>query len=261
MVNKARDRSRQPHARNMLMRYAYLAAAVVFLMSMVCMSGCRRNGTDQNTAQNRTVTAAESISQSEGAGGPASDSQSEGAGGPASEDGTSDGGGLSDLPLIIDMTPGNDYGDPETDGADSGEKPDVAAGENDHAEQNGADEEDDQNSPSVEESGRYTSKDEVALYIHLFGHLPSNYITKSEAEELGWESNKGNLAEVAPGMSIGGNHFGNYEKRLPSEKGRTYFECDINYESGYRGSERLIFSNDGLVFYTSDHYETFEQLY
>ena len=132
MVNKARDRSRQPHARNMLMRYAYLAAAVVFLMSMVCMSGCRQNGTDQNTAQNRTVTAAESISQSEGAGGP------------ASEDGTSDGGGLSDLPLIIDMTPGNDTGDPETDGADSGEKPDVAAGENDHAEQNGADEEDDQ---------------------------------------------------------------------------------------------------------------------
>lgn len=114
---------------------------------------------------------------------------------------------------------------------------------------------------TVEENGTYTSKDEVALYIHEFGHLPSNYITKKEAKKLGWESSKGNLDKVAPGKSIGGDHFGNYEGNLPEKKGRTYTECDINYESGRRGAERIIFSDDGLIFYTDDHYNTFEQLY
>lgn len=114
---------------------------------------------------------------------------------------------------------------------------------------------------SIEESGSYTSKDEVALYLHLYGHLPDNYLTKQEAQDLGWDSKKGNLWEVAPGMSIGGSRFGNYEKALPDKKGRKYFECDIDYEGGYRGAKRLIYSNDGLVFYTEDHYNTFEQLY
>lgn len=115
--------------------------------------------------------------------------------------------------------------------------------------------------PSVTEDGSYNTKDEVALYIHTFGHLPDNYITKKEAEDLGWDSRKGNLDEVAPGKSIGGSHFGNYEKQLPEKKGRKYYECDIDFEGGYRGAERIIYSNDGLVFYTGDHYKTFEQLY
>ncbi|MCI7813681.1 MAG: ribonuclease domain-containing protein [Lachnospiraceae bacterium] len=114
---------------------------------------------------------------------------------------------------------------------------------------------------SVEEDGVYTSKEEVALYIHAFAKLPSNFITKEEAKKLGWKSNEGNLDKVAPGKSIGGDRFGNYEEQLPVEQGRKYYECDINYEGGYRNAERLIYSNDGLIYYTNDHYETFELLY
>lgn len=112
----------------------------------------------------------------------------------------------------------------------------------------------------VTEYGHYNSKDEVALYIFTYQKLPSNYLTKSEAEDLGWISSKGNLDEVAPGMSIGGNRFGNYEGLLPDAKNRTWTECDINYEGGFRGAERIVFSNDGLIYYTADHYETFEKI-
>ena len=114
---------------------------------------------------------------------------------------------------------------------------------------------------TVKEDGEYTSKDEVALYIHLYGHLPDNYITKQEAEDLGWDNREGNLDEVAPGKSIGGNRFGNYEGLLPEKNGRKYWECDIDFDGGYRGSKRIIYSNDGLVYYTEDHYKTFEKLY
>lgn len=114
---------------------------------------------------------------------------------------------------------------------------------------------------AVTEDGTYTSAEEVAEYIHRFGHLPSNYITKKEAENLGWESSRGNLWDVAPGKSIGGSRFGNYEGELPDAKGRKWYECDINYQGGYRNSERIVYSNDGLVYYTNDHYETFKQYY
>ena len=113
----------------------------------------------------------------------------------------------------------------------------------------------------IDENGTYTSKAEVALYIHTYGHLPDNYITKSEAEALGWVSSKGNLAEAAPGKSIGGDKFGNREGLLPDKSGRKYYECDIDYVSGTRNAKRIIFSNDGLVYYTEDHYESFEKLY
>lgn len=113
----------------------------------------------------------------------------------------------------------------------------------------------------ISEDGSYTSPEQVALYLHLYGHLPSNYITKKEAEAAGWDSSKGNLWEVADGMSIGGSRFGNYEGELPDKDGRKWYECDVNYEGGYRGAERLIYSSDGLIYYTGDHYETFEQLY
>ncbi|MGI6106998.1 MAG: ribonuclease domain-containing protein [Lachnospiraceae bacterium] len=114
---------------------------------------------------------------------------------------------------------------------------------------------------SVSEDGEYTSKDEVALYIHLYGHLPDNYITKSEAKALGWDSRSGNLYEVAPGKSIGGDRFGNYEGNLPEADGRVYRECDIDYTGGYRNSKRIVYSSDGLIYYTEDHYNTFELLY
>ena len=113
----------------------------------------------------------------------------------------------------------------------------------------------------IDRDGLYTDKDQVALYIHLYGQLPGNYITKSEAEKLGWDSGKGNLEEVAPGKSIGGGRFGNREELLPKKKGRSYYECDIDYDGGYRGAKRIVYSDDGLIYYTEDHYKTFELLY
>jgi ribonuclease T1 len=111
---------------------------------------------------------------------------------------------------------------------------------------------------AIEKNGEYDSPEDVALYIHTYGCLPKNYITKAAAKELGWDSSRGNLWAVAPGMSIGGDRFGNYEGRLPDGD---YRECDVNYSGGFRGSERLIYGGDGSVYYTADHYESFEQLY
>jgi len=114
---------------------------------------------------------------------------------------------------------------------------------------------------NIDEDGSYTDCKSVALYIHTFRHLPSNYITKKEAQSLGWNSSKGNLHDVAPGKSIGGDNFGNYEGLLPKAKKRKYYECDIDYGGGRRNAKRIIYSNDGLVFYTDDHYKTFQQIY
>lgn len=116
------------------------------------------------------------------------------------------------------------------------------------------------NTPQITENGTYTSKEDVALYIHTYQKLPSNFITKKEAQKLGWDSQKGNLDKVAMGKSIGGDRFGNYDKKLPDAKSRTWKECDINYEGGYRGAERIIYSNDGLIYYTDDHYDSFDEI-
>lgn len=113
----------------------------------------------------------------------------------------------------------------------------------------------------VEESGSYTSKDEVALYIHEFGRLPGNFISKTKARKAGWVASEGNLDEVCPGKSIGGSVFYNDDGALPEARGRTWTECDIGYSGGFRGAERIVFSNDGLVYYTGDHYKSFERLY
>ena len=114
--------------------------------------------------------------------------------------------------------------------------------------------------PAIDEDGVYTSKDDVALYLHTYGHLPSNFITKKEAEKLGWSG--GSLEPYAPGKCIGGSHFGNYEGILPEKDGRSYTECDIDtLGADKRGAKRIVFSNDGLIYYTEDHYETFELLY
>ena len=108
--------------------------------------------------------------------------------------------------------------------------------------------------------GVYTTADDVAAYLWEFGELPSNFITKKEARDLGWEG--GSLEPYAPGCCIGGDKFGNYEGLLPEADGRRYFECDINtLHKEKRGAERIVYSNDGLIYYTPDHYETFELLY
>lgn len=112
----------------------------------------------------------------------------------------------------------------------------------------------------LDEHGSYDQPEDVALYIHTYGRLPDNYITKSQAEKLGWEG--GSVERYAPGKCIGGSRFGNREGILPSAKGRTWTECDINtLGKSSRGAERIVFSNDGLIYYTDDHYESFTLLY
>jgi hypothetical protein len=105
--------------------------------------------------------------------------------------------------------------------------------------------------------GTYDSKDDVALYLHTYGHLPNNYITKKQAKELGWSG--GSLKEYAPGKCIGGDYFGNYEELLPDAD---YHECDIGtLGKKSRGAKRIIWDDDGNIYYTDDHYESFEKLY
>ena len=106
-------------------------------------------------------------------------------------------------------------------------------------------------------SASYTSKENVALFITLYHRLPDNFITKSEARKLGWDG--GSLEPYAPGMCIGGDRFGNYEGLLPEAEGRYYTECDIDtLGKDSRGAKRIVFSNDGLIYYTEDHYESFQ---
>lgn len=111
------------------------------------------------------------------------------------------------------------------------------------------------------ENAVYTSADDVAQYIYEYHRLPKNFITKEKAKSLGWDPQKNNVGDVAPLMSIGGNKFGNFEGKLPTAKGRKYYEADIDYNGKERNAKRIIFSNDGLIYYTDDHYNTFELLY
>ncbi|MDC7293619.1 ribonuclease [Butyrivibrio sp. DSM 10294] len=111
---------------------------------------------------------------------------------------------------------------------------------------------------ALPEDGTYSSKDEVALYLHTYGTLPSNFITKKEAKKLGWTG--GSVEDYAPGKAIGGDYFGNYEGLLPEDK--EYHECDIDtLGKSSRGAKRIIYSDDGYIYYTDDHYESFELLY
>ena len=110
----------------------------------------------------------------------------------------------------------------------------------------------------VEEGGRYDTMEEVAIYLTFFDELPENYITKKEAQALGWDNRKGNLWKVADGCSIGGDRFGNYEGTLPEGD---YHECDIDtLGADRRGAKRLVYSDDGRIYYTEDHYESFTLL-
>lgn len=111
-----------------------------------------------------------------------------------------------------------------------------------------------------DEDGVYTTREDLALYIHLYGHLPPNFITKQEAQDAGWPG--GSLEQYCPGKCIGGDRFGNREGKLPRANGRTWTECDVNtLGADSRGAERIVFSNDGLIYYTADHYDSFERLY
>ena len=110
----------------------------------------------------------------------------------------------------------------------------------------------------IYEDGIYDTKEEVALYLYTFHKLPSNYMTKTEARKEGWES--GALNQVVPGMCIGGDYYGNYEGVLPEDA--EYHECDIDtINSKSRGAKRIVYSDTWDIYYTEDHYETFELLY
>ena len=112
----------------------------------------------------------------------------------------------------------------------------------------------------LDPEGYYYSRDDVALYIYTYGCLPPNFVTKDEAEDAGWSG--GSVEKYIPGAAIGGDRFGNREGLLPDASGRSWTECDINTKGASgRGAERIVFSNDGLIYYTSDHYESFELLY
>ncbi len=111
----------------------------------------------------------------------------------------------------------------------------------------------------VKEGKDYTLPQDVAAYIHIYEELPENFITKKEAQSLGWDNSKGNLWKVAKGKSIGGDYFGNYEGVLPTST--KYHECDVNYKGGYRQAERIVYGNNGKIYYSDDHYKTFTKIY
>lgn len=112
----------------------------------------------------------------------------------------------------------------------------------------------------LDEDGSYTTCEDVALYLEIYEKLPGNFITKQEARDMGWEG--GSLEAYAPGKCIGGDKFGNYEGLLPEAEGRSYRECDIDtLGADSRGAKRIVYSNDGLIYYTEDHYASFTLIY
>nr|WP_321152717.1 ribonuclease domain-containing protein [uncultured Acetatifactor sp.] len=182
--------------------------------------------------------------------------------GTVSEPDSSEDDGLSETAETSRDGAGDETAEASRDGA--GDETEEASSESEQEETSQDDGNVPENSVSGEESlpedGTYTAKDDVALYIHQYGKLPPNFITKKEAEKLGWEG--GSLEPYAPGKCIGGSRFGNYEGLLPEAEGRVYTECDIDtLGKQKRGAKRIVFSNDGLIYYTEDHYESFELLY
>jgi len=109
--------------------------------------------------------------------------------------------------------------------------------------------------------GPMEAAQELADYLFEHGELPDNFVTKKEAMALGWQTWYRNPGDISPGLTIGGDYFGNYQRLLPVVKGRKYYEADCFYNGGRRNEYRIIFSNDGHVWYTGDHYNTFIELF
>ena len=148
----------------------------------------------------------------------------------------------------------NRYDDAE-DGRDDDDRYDDAddRGDNDHRAASSS-----SGSATIDVDGSYTSKEDVALYLHIYGELPKNFVTKKEARAAGWDG--GFLEPYFPGCCIGGDRFGNYEGLLPEDD--RYFECDIDtLGARSRGSKRIVYSDDGDIYYTEDHYKSFTRLY
>ena len=105
-----------------------------------------------------------------------------------------------------------------------------------------------------------TRQDVVVSYLRKNDRLPDYYVTKQQARAQGWNSREGNLCSILPGRAIGGDRFSNRGKALPTAPGRIWFEADINYHCGHRGAERLLYSNDGLIYVTHNHYKNFTEV-
>ena len=101
----------------------------------------------------------------------------------------------------------------------------------------------------------------LADYIFEHGELPENFITKKEAQARGWQDQYRYVGDIEPGLCIGGDYFGNYERKLPVVKGRKYYEADCFYHGGPRNGYRIVYSTDGHVWYSEDHYENFVELF
>ncbi|MFT3904446.1 MAG: ribonuclease domain-containing protein [Niabella sp.] len=112
---------------------------------------------------------------------------------------------------------------------------------------------------SSQKIDKLTSEKVVVPYLKINGKLPDYYVTKKEALEKGWVAANGNLCNVLPGKAIGGDVFSNREGNLPRKQGRRWYEADLNYNCGLRNADRVLFSSDGLVYVTYDHYKTFQQ--
>ncbi|WP_159565537.1 ribonuclease domain-containing protein [Budvicia diplopodorum] len=115
------------------------------------------------------------------------------------------------------------------------------------------------NAPSVD-IDRLTQQGVVVNYLRQNNRLPDYYITKNKARSQGWDARDGNLCRVLPGKAIGGDRFSNREGTLPEAKGRIWFEADINYRCGHRGADRLLYSSDGLIYVTHNHYKRFTEV-
>ncbi|MFH8134459.1 ribonuclease domain-containing protein [Pantoea osteomyelitidis] len=105
-----------------------------------------------------------------------------------------------------------------------------------------------------------TDATRVASWLQQHHQLPDYYISKNAARRQGWDAGKGNLCEVLPGKAIGGDRFSNREKRLPQQAGRQWYEADVNYRCGHRNADRLLYSSDGLILLTTDHYRSFKKV-
>ncbi|KIC63524.1 ribonuclease domain-containing protein [Chryseobacterium taiwanense] len=113
-------------------------------------------------------------------------------------------------------------------------------------------------SSSLQQSiDQLTEEKTVISYVKQNHQLPNYYITKNEARNQGWNPSKGNLCDVLQGKAIGGDKFGNREGKLP--KGQKYFEADVNYHCGNRNADRIIFTQNGDVYLTKNHYKSFEK--
>lgn len=113
---------------------------------------------------------------------------------------------------------------------------------------------------SSESSGNIDELTEEKLvidYVKANRKLPDYYLTKGEARSQGWVASKGNLCDVLPGRAIGGDKFSNREKTLPT--GAQYFEADVNYNCGRRNADRIVFTKNGDVWLTHDHYKSFQK--